>query len=126
MGRKADAVLSPLDILKPEGSNLTSAHPIGVEQLQEGEVTSTERRASVDALQGLLGIRLREGSRKARQLVSAYGGKRLGEIALQVALLKTEAKKRTQNSLPVPAQGGSFILGVAADKGHNLFRQQPA
>ena len=90
---KANTILSPVDVCKLKGSNLTATHSIVVEHLYDGEVTPTFRSRTVDAFHGFQCIRLRDPARCHGQLVAPYARYRYTQITVQVSFLKTESKE---------------------------------
>jgi hypothetical protein len=68
---KTDLVLSPLKVVQLQGADLATAHTVGVEQLKDRDIASASTRRTVDTVQGLLRILLRDRPRNPGQLVGA-------------------------------------------------------
>ena len=87
-----DLLFSPLDVLKPNGANLASPHPVGVQQLEDGKIAPAHRSRAIDAFEYLLGVLLGQSTRNVRQLIAADRGHGLRQIALEVSLLISKAE----------------------------------
>lgn len=51
--------MAPLDILEPEGADLSTTYSIGSQELNNGEVASTDGAFSVNLVKDLLDILVR-------------------------------------------------------------------
>jgi len=92
-GWKANTTLSPVDVCKLKGANLTATHSIAVEHLDDGEVTPPFRSRAVDAFQGFQRVWLGDAARNPGQLVAANARAHRPQITVQVSFLKAESKE---------------------------------
>jgi hypothetical protein len=123
VGWKADSVLSPMDVWKPESTDLPTTHSIRVQHLDDGEVAPSWGRRAAEALQGFQRIRLGNAARNARQLIVAQARDRRGQITFQVPFLKAKAKKGTQYALQASAHVRTFVLGLLGEESKDVRRR---
>jgi len=118
-----DAIITPVDVLDPQGTHLTASCAVGVKQLKNGIVSLAYRGTPINALNYHLRLLITETPWRITQPIASHRGHRSAQILRHVAGKMTELQESAQGGHDRSTYGLAALRGACHCILANLFER---